>query len=101
MYLRPFVYNMYMQKVTLYTKLSCHLCLEAYQLLMECAFDLPLEIDMVDITHAHNSELAKKYADRIPVLARSDSETELDWPFTLADIRAYLSGSAPQPASTL
>jgi hypothetical protein len=89
-----------MQKVTLYTKLNCHLCLEAYQLLMECAFDLPLEIDLVDITHAHNSELAKKYDDRIPVLARADSETELDWPFTLADIPAYLTGSAAQPAST-
>jgi hypothetical protein len=89
-----------MQKVIFYTKLNCHLCLEAYQLLMECAFDLPLEIDMVDITHAHNSNLARKYGERIPVIARPDSEAELDWPFTLADIRAYLTGSIP-PANEL
>lgn len=85
-----------MQKVIFYTKLNCHLCLEAYHLLMECAFDLPLEIDLVDITHSHNIELARKYGERIPVLVRPDSEAELDWPFTLADIRAYLTGSIPQ-----
>lgn len=82
-----------MQKVIFYSKLNCHLCQEAYHLLMELTSELPLQIDLVDITHAHNTELARKYGERIPVLARPDHPTELDWPFTLADIRAYLADS--------
>jgi hypothetical protein len=82
-----------MEKVILYTKLNCHLCQEAYLMLMEITLDIPLEIDMVDITHAHNSHLQDKYALRIPVLARPHSNIELDWPFTPADIKTFLTSS--------
>lgn len=64
-------------------------------MLMELTLETPLEIDLVDITHAHNSHIRSKYTDRIPVLARPQSEVELEWPFTMADIRAFLSGPAP------
>jgi hypothetical protein len=82
-----------MVKVILYTKLNCHLCQEAYLMLMELTLDIPLEIDLVDITHAHNSHLNHKYTDRIPVLGRPDHSRELDWPFTPADIKAYIGSS--------
>jgi hypothetical protein len=79
-----------MEKIILYTKLNCHLCEEAYQMLMELTLDIPMEIDMVDITHTHNSHLLAQYFDRIPVLAKPGSEHELAWPFNLDEIRAYL-----------
>ena len=77
-----------MQELTLYTKSNCHLCEEAYHLLVNFAYDTPLEIDLVDIIQAHHIEL--KYMERIPVLARPGAKTELNWPFTIEDIRAYL-----------
>lgn len=101
MHLRPFVYNMSMEKVILYTKLDCHLCQEAYLMLMELTLDIPLEIDLVDITHAHNSHLYHKYTDRIPVLARPHHNAELDWPFTPADIKAYIVSSTLSENSAL
>ena len=78
-----------MQKINFYTKLNCHLCDQAYLLLMEVALEHTLEIDVVDITHAHN-QLEAKYGERIPVIAIPEADTELSWPFTGDDIRAYL-----------
>lgn len=83
------MYNGPMQKVMFYTKLNCGLCDEAYLMLMQVAVDIPLEIDIVDITHSHN-RLGYKYDERIPVISRSGADTELDWPFTIEDIKAYL-----------
>jgi hypothetical protein len=90
LHLRPFVYNMDMEKVILYTKLNCQLCQDAYLMLMEITLDIPLEIDLMDITHAHNSDIHDQYAERIPVLAKPGNKVELDWPFTPDDIRNYL-----------
>jgi glutaredoxin len=79
-----------MQKVILYTKLNCLPCEEANRMLMEIAFEFPLEVDVIDITHAHNYELRAHYQDRIPVLAKADHAEELAWPFTLEQIVAYI-----------
>jgi hypothetical protein len=78
-----------MHRVTLYTKLDCSLCDEAYRVLLDMALDTPLEIDVVDITHAH-SNLKEQYRARIPVLAL-DNGVELDWPFSARDITSRLS----------
>lgn len=80
-----------MKKVTLYTKLNCHLCMDAYRLLMEVACEIPLEIDVVDITHSHNADATSNYATRIPVVALPETNTELGWPFTFSELKAYLS----------
>jgi hypothetical protein len=79
-----------MQKVTLYTKLDCSLCDKAYQMLLDLAFDMPLEIDIIDISHPHNN-LETRYGTRIPVIAHDQVETELEWPFTPTSIKLYLS----------
>lgn len=79
-----------MQTVTFYTRLGCENCNKAYQMLLDVAYDMPLEIDMVDITHAHNQELKRIYGGRIPVLSKQNSDTELDWPFKKTDIEGYL-----------
>jgi hypothetical protein len=82
-----------MEKVILYSKLNCPLCQDAYLMLMEITLDIPLEIDLVDITHTHNDHLYKQYADRIPVLARPHGGAELDWPFTPLEVKAFLTSS--------
>ncbi len=79
-----------MPKLIFYTKSNCHLCEEADQILSEIASDIPLEIEVVDIIHADDKDIIAKYADRIPVIARPDLETELNWPFTFDDVRTYL-----------
>jgi hypothetical protein len=79
-----------METIIFYTKLNCHLCEEAYQMLMEFTLEIPLEIDVVDVSHSHNSHLLEIYADRIPILAKPGDPRELEWPFTSADIQAFL-----------
>lgn len=83
------VYNGGMQKIILYTKLDCSLCDKAYQILLDIAFDQPLDIDVIDITHTHTNVDAN-YATRIPVIALAGNGAELGWPFTAEDIKAFL-----------
>jgi hypothetical protein len=61
-------------------------------MLMEIILDFPLEIDVLDITHAHN-RLEAEYGHRIPVIALPNANAELEWPFNLDDIKAYLKQS--------
>ncbi|MCB0191931.1 MAG: glutaredoxin family protein [Anaerolineae bacterium] len=73
-----------------YTKLNCPACDEAYNMLVTVALDIPLEIDVLDITHPHNG-LEAVYAKRIPVIVAPDRNQELTWPFSIEDIKFYLS----------
>ena len=79
-----------MKQVKFYTKLNCSACDTAYQMLVIVALYIPLEIDILDITHPHNG-LEAAYAELIPVIAVTDLKQELVWPFSLDDIKAYLS----------
>jgi hypothetical protein len=56
--------------------------------LLDVTLDTPLEIDIVDITHAHN-DVETRYRTRIPVLAL-DNGIELDWLFSATDITSQL-----------
>ncbi len=78
-----------MQKVAFYTKLNCGLCDEAYSMLMQLTYDIPMDIDIIDITHNYN-KLNGNYDERIPVISTLTASNELNWPFTLADLRRYL-----------
>ena len=79
-----------MKHITLYTKLDCHLCEEAYQVLFSLFDDISMNINVVDIARTNNQATQKEYGVRIPVLAQPDRPDELDWPFTANDIKAYL-----------
>ncbi len=79
-----------MKKVTFYTKLNSPTCEKAYLMLMELTYDMPLEIDVVDVAHAHNHELKAIYGERIPVVMKTDTTSEFDWPFTVDSLRDYL-----------
>ncbi len=70
----------------LYTTSSCHLCDDAYNLLLQLT--LP-EMTLVEI--ANNEALLDCYGTRIPVLQRTDNNTELDWPFSQEQVIIFLS----------
>ncbi len=79
-----------MEKIFFYTKLNCHLCDEAYEILLEVIHDISLQIDVVDIALSAKKDLMARYGERVPVISKPGAINELDWPFTAADIKAYL-----------
>ena len=73
-------------KLTLIQRDQCHLCDLAWEALAAAGvadFD-PLWID-------DDMGLQARYGDRIPVLRREDTGTELDWPFAPDTLRHFLS----------
>lgn len=79
-----------MEKIIFYTKLNCHLCDDAYGILLEVIHDISLQIDVVDIRLSAKKDLMKRYGERIPVIGKPGATTDLEWPFTAADIKVYL-----------
>lgn len=72
-------------RVQLLTTAGCHLCEEAQALVKRAA--PTVELELVDI--AEDDQLIERYGTRIPVLRQG--ERELAWPFSLLDVRGWLS----------
>jgi glutaredoxin len=70
--------------VELLTTLGCHLCDQALELIKRAAPQL--QIVLVDI--AEDDAMIEQYGELIPVLR--NGQKELRWPFSLLDIRAFL-----------
>jgi Glutaredoxin-like domain (DUF836) len=68
----------------LYGTSSCHLCEEAAALLQS----LRLDWSEVDITE--DTQLMQRYGLKIPILYRTDNQTELCWPFSSNDILVFI-----------
>lgn len=73
------------EQLSLYSTSHCHLCELAYALAMKVP-----NISVIVIDIAEDELLLAKYGVRIPVLQRQDTEMELNWPFTEADIHQLL-----------
>ena len=71
--------------LTLYQRDDCPLCDEAYELL--AVTGVP---DFEPVWIDGEPELEARYGARVPVLRRSEDGAELDWPFTVASLRAFL-----------
>jgi hypothetical protein len=71
----------------LFGTLGCHLCEVAETLLMPFV-ERGLLVELVDI--AEQEHWVEGYGLRIPVLRRSDSGAELDWPFDAEQIVEFL-----------
>ncbi len=69
----------------LYQRDDCHLCDEALAVL--AAARLP-EFESVFVED--DTALEARYGLRVPVLHDAASGTELDWPFDVAQVRAWL-----------
>lgn len=68
----------------LYGTRGCHLCEQAVGVLHAAGIGVR-ELDIL----AHDT-LLERYGTRIPVLRRSDSGAELDWPFDAAAVQRFL-----------
>ncbi|MDZ4333051.1 MAG: glutaredoxin family protein [Pseudomonas sp.] len=71
----------------LFGTLGCHLCEVAEALLMPFV-EHGLLVELIDI--AEHELWVEDYAMRIPVLRRSDTGAELNWPFEAEQIVEFL-----------
>ncbi len=71
----------------LFGTLGCHLCEVAEAELMPLV-EHGLLVELVDI--AESDAMNEAYALRIPVLRRTDTGAELDWPFDTAQVVMFL-----------
>lgn len=71
-----------------YTTAQCHLCELAESLLVNTSMPQPIPVEVIDI--AQSEQLVARYGSRIPVLRRSDTSSELDWPFTHDQLLSFL-----------
>lgn len=71
-----------------YTTAQCHLCELAEALLISTPLPRPIPVNVVDIAQSEQS--VARYGTRIPVLRRSDTGNELDWPFTQDQLLSFL-----------
>jgi hypothetical protein len=71
------------EPLILYTRAGCHLCEQAAAMLERTGIKWrPVDIDA-------DPKLEERYGLRIPVLRRSGSGEELDYPFDDSRIKAY------------
>ncbi|MEN4750168.1 glutaredoxin family protein [Pseudomonas sp. Ps21-P2] len=73
----------------LFGTLGCHLCEVAGAVLMPLV-EHGLMVELVDI--AEREADYETYGLRIPVLRRTDTGAELDWPFDTDQVVLFLSG---------
>ena len=71
----------------LFGTLGCHLCEVAEALLMPFV-EPGLLVELVDI--AEREDWVEQYGLRIPVLRRSDTGAELNWPFDAEQVVTFL-----------
>lgn len=69
----------------LYSTSHCHLCELAQAMLSELNLDSVKSIEITD-----DDQLLHEYGLRIPVIKHLDTNAELDWPFSLNDIKQFL-----------
>lgn len=73
----------------LYTTLGCHLCDKAKQLSWPVLDHHGFRLEEVEI--ADDDQLMQRYSLRIPVVARADNASELDWPYDQQQLSDFLS----------
>ncbi len=74
-----------MPDLILYQRDYCHLCDLALAVMAEAGAP-DFESTWVD----DSDELERRYGTRVPVLRDSRDDRELDWPFDVAAVRAFL-----------
>lgn len=66
---------------------GCHLCEQAQELVQAC---LPNDSQLEIIDIAEHEHWQAQYAIRIPVLYHPDTQKELTWRFTQAEVLAFI-----------
>jgi len=80
-----------MSRLLLYYTEHCHLCDEAEALLQAAGLgDVYTKVEIAD-----DPGLLELYEILIPVLKRTDDETELNWPFGESELAKFLAPEFP------
>lgn len=74
-----------MAPLIIYVTAGCHLCEEAQGVVHAALGCCAPEVDIAD-----RQELVERYGARIPVLCRTDTGTELGWPFGADQVRRLM-----------
>lgn len=74
-----------MTDLLLYQRDDCHLCDAALAVLAAARVSEPASVFIDD-----DAALEARYGLRVPVLRDARSQAELDWPFTIEAVRAFL-----------
>ena len=74
-----------MAPLILFATAGCHLCEEAQRVVHAALGCRAPEVDIAD-----RQELVERYGVRIPVLCRTDTGTELGWPFDADEVRRLM-----------
>jgi hypothetical protein len=80
--------------LSLYQRDECPLCDEAYEILASAGVP-----DFEPVWIDGDVGLEARYGVRVPVLRRNEDGAELDWPFTVSSLRAFLSAPPAAGAS--
>lgn len=70
--------------IQLYTTSACHLC----ELAADILRNTNIQVQAIEI--ADDDVFLARYGTRIPVLKRTDTQAELNWPFTIQDILSFM-----------
>lgn len=79
-----------MIQVYLYGTAGCHLCDDAHKLLLGMAEQATKEFTLRKIDIVEDDQLMERYSFSIPVLKRSDTQAELNWPFEVSELTCFL-----------
>ncbi|PZP62535.1 glutaredoxin family protein [Pseudoxanthomonas sp. X-1] len=74
-----------MTDLLLYQRDDCHLCDAALAVLAAARVPEPVSVFIDD-----DAALEARYGLRVPVLRDARTQAELDWPFTIEAVRAFL-----------
>ncbi|RZZ86200.1 glutaredoxin family protein [Pseudoxanthomonas winnipegensis] len=74
-----------MTDLLLYQRDDCHLCDAALAVLAAARVPEPASVFIDD-----DAALEARYGLRVPVLRDARTQAELDWPFTIEAVRAFL-----------
>jgi Glutaredoxin-like domain (DUF836) len=75
-----------LKQLNLYSTAHCHLCELAHEIVLQMSGDITVNV----IEIADDEALLANYGLRIPVLQRPDTQVELNWPFSLANVADFL-----------
>jgi len=79
-----------MKTLTLFTTSGCHLCSVAENIVAKALDSCAKSIQFIEKDIADSDVLIELYGTRIPVLRLQDSDVELSWPFTEAQVVSFL-----------
>ncbi len=79
-----------MNILILYSTLGCHLCEQALDLITPLLSEGGEDCEIKEVDISGSDELVDRYGLRIPVVVRTDNNSEMGWPFDREQFLKFL-----------